>query len=162
MGVVPGRRARRSRSRKYLKNVCIKGNDGFCVSHMVKVKCYHFGMCMSCRCLQEPKATGGGDDFVMDSELYQSVRNVETLYQRNNQEGKSSKFLTDQMQDAHMIQNANAWAAMKQWLIMKNTEVRDELHMGAKTEFNNLPEDMNSSALPHSTDPISFEITRVV
>ena len=119
---------------------------------MVKVKCYHFGMCMSCRCLQEPKATGGGDDFVMDSELYQSVRNVETLYQRNNQEGKTSKFLTDQMQDAHMIQNANAWAAMKQWLIMKNTEVRGELVVGVTTDFYNLQEDMNSSALPHRTE----------
>ena len=119
------------------------------------VKFYNFGMCMACRCLQEPQSTGGGDDFVVDSELYQSVRNIETLYQRNNQEGQTSRFLTDQMQMSHMIQEANAWAAVHQWLVQPCDAVQielDDVGGTGDTDFTNTKEDMNSEAPAYDTE----------
>ena len=100
---------------------------------------FHFGACLACRCLQVPEGEGG--DYVMN----QRVRDLQTLIVKKTQQapGAQRSFLSVKMEDSHMIQKANAWLAVDQWL----TKTYADVFTDAQIRLGSLTKDDRRSAM---------------
>lgn len=111
----------------------------------------HFGVCMACGCIQEPQGYYG------DENLNKLVRDANAAFEKESQPGAERKFLTQGMEASHYIQKANAWWAVKQWLMKDN---RTALSTDRVT-FNNTKADRASTQTDYRSgwdcpEPLSF------
>lgn len=112
----------------------------------------HFGVCMACGCIQEPRG------FFGDEKLNRSIRYVNAAFEKESQPGVQRKFLTQGMEESHYIQKANAWLAVNQWLSKTHHEAfRDE-----RVTFDNTKRERESSQADFTSswdcpEPIRFD-----
>ena len=82
---------------------------------------YNFGCCTACRCIAQPDLSLNLNKNKHVSDLYNSF--LQTNTQVINVSENKSKFMSRQLESAHMMQKVGAWPAIREWMDKEKREL---------------------------------------